>query len=70
MIQKILIEEGIIGREVECAVLGNEDVIASGIGEVLPADDYYSYDAKYNNADSITQILLKMWTQKIVEEIS
>ena len=66
---KILIEEGIIGREVECAVLGNEDVIASGIGEVLPADDYYSYDAKYNNADSITQIPTKNVDGKIVEEI-
>lgn len=66
---KILIEEGIIGREVECAVLGNEDVIASGIGEVLPADDYYSYDAKYNNADSITQIPAKNVDEKIVEEI-
>lgn len=66
---KILIEEGIIGREVECAVLGNDDVIASGIGEVLPADDYYSYDAKYNNADSITQIPAKNVDEKIVEEI-
>lgn len=66
---KILIEEGIIGREVECAVLGNDDVIASGIGEVLPADDYYSYDAKYNNADSITEIPAKNVDQKIVEEI-
>lgn len=54
--KKILIEEGIIGREVECAVLGNEHVITSCIGEVKAADDFYSYDAKYNNEDSKTLI--------------
>lgn len=49
---KILIEEGIIGREVECAVLGNEDVMVSCVGEIKPAEDFYSYDAKYKNAES------------------
>lgn len=67
--KKILIEEGIIGREVECAVLGNEDVIASGIGEVLPADEYYSYEAKYNNSNSVTEIPAKNIDNKLVEEI-
>ena len=41
---KILVEEGIVGREVECAVLGNEEVIASCIGEVKSAEEFYSYD--------------------------
>ena len=54
--RKILIEEGIVGREVECAVLGNEDVISSCVGEVKSADEFYSYDAKYNNQDSKTLI--------------
>lgn len=54
--KKILIEEGIIGREVECAVLGNEEVIASCIGEVLSAEEFYSFDSKYNNSDSKTVI--------------
>ncbi len=49
---KILIEEGIIGKEVECAVLGNEEVIASCVGEIKPAEDFYSYDAKYRNEES------------------
>lgn len=49
---KILIEENINGREVECAVLGNEDVKASGVGEILPAEDFYTFDAKYKNAES------------------
>ena len=53
---KILIEEGIVGKEVECAVLGNEDVISSCVGEIKSADEFYSYDAKYNNENSKTLI--------------
>jgi len=44
---KILMEEFIPGREIECAVLGNEEPIASIPGEVIPSHDFYSYDAKY-----------------------
>lgn len=44
---KIIIEEFISGREIECAVLGNEEPIASVPGEVIPAHDFYSYNAKY-----------------------
>lgn len=49
---KILIEENIDGREVECAVLGNESVEASCVGEILPAEDFYTFDAKYKNVES------------------
>ncbi|HUC97781.1 MAG TPA: ATP-grasp domain-containing protein, partial [Candidatus Polarisedimenticolaceae bacterium] len=44
---KILIEEFIEGREIECSVLGNEDPIASVPGEIVTGHDFYSYDAKY-----------------------
>jgi D-alanine-D-alanine ligase len=44
---KIIIEEFIPGREIECAVLGNEEPAASVPGEIIPAHDFYSYDAKY-----------------------
>lgn len=44
---KILFEEYIRGREIECAVLGNDDPIASVPGEIIPAHEFYSYDAKY-----------------------
>lgn len=50
--KKILIEEFINAREIECAVLGNEDVKASCLGEILPAEDFYSFDAKYKNPNS------------------
>lgn len=51
---KILVEENIVGRELECAVLGGADAEASGVGEIMAADTFYSYEAKYNNADSKT----------------
>jgi len=44
---KIIIEEFIPGREIECAVLGNEYPAASVPGEIIPSHDFYSYDAKY-----------------------
>jgi D-alanine-D-alanine ligase len=44
---KILIEEFIEGREIECSVLGNDDPIASLPGEIVTGHDFYSYDAKY-----------------------
>jgi D-alanine-D-alanine ligase len=44
---KIIIEENIHGREIECAVLGNEEPVASVPGEVISSHDFYSYDAKY-----------------------
>lgn len=53
---KILVEETIIGRELECGVLGNEEVEASGVGEILAAAEFYDYDAKYNDAASKTVI--------------
>lgn len=53
---KVLIEEGIEGKEVECAVLGNEEVMASCIGEIKPAEEFYSFDAKYKKQESKTEI--------------
>ncbi len=61
---KILIEEEILGREVECAVLGNEDVKATCIGEILPAEEFYTFDAKYKNAQSRVVIPANIEKQK------
>ncbi|MBO5227874.1 MAG: D-alanine--D-alanine ligase [Lachnospiraceae bacterium] len=54
--RKILVEETIVGRELECAVLGGEECKASGIGEVVAAAEFYDYEAKYHNAESRTVI--------------
>ena len=50
--RKIVIEEGVGGkknkaREMECAVLGNDDPKASVAGEIVPCKEFYDYDAKY-----------------------
>ncbi|MFC0302401.1 D-alanine--D-alanine ligase [Virgibacillus soli] len=44
---KVVIEENITGREIECSVLGNEEPIASLPGEILPKTEFYSYESKY-----------------------
>ena len=45
--RKILVEETIVGREIECAVLGGTKVQASGVGEILAAADFYDYEATH-----------------------
>lgn len=50
--QRIVVEKGIRCRELETAVLGNQDITLGGIGEVLPAAEYYDYKSKYYDAAS------------------
>ncbi|MCB0393291.1 MAG: D-alanine--D-alanine ligase [Bdellovibrionales bacterium] len=45
--RKVIVEEAIVGREVEVSVLGNENPKASIVGEIIPQHEFYSYDAKY-----------------------
>ena len=56
--RKILVEEMIVGHEIECAVFGggNGEVIASGVGEILAAADFYDFEAKYYNEESRTVV--------------
>ena len=56
--RKILVEETIIGHEVECAVFGGglQEVKASGVGEIMAAAEFYDFDAKYYNAESKTVV--------------
>ncbi|MHB8513531.1 MAG: D-alanine--D-alanine ligase family protein [Actinomycetota bacterium] len=44
---KAIIEQAVIGRELECAVLGNDDPEASAVGEIISAHEFYDYEAKY-----------------------
>ncbi|MBQ6164082.1 MAG: D-alanine--D-alanine ligase [Clostridia bacterium] len=44
---KVIFEETIVGKEIECAVLGNDEPIVSVAGEIAPAAEFYDYDAKY-----------------------
>jgi D-alanine-D-alanine ligase len=47
---RVLIEEEIVGREIECSVLGNDDPQASTAGEIETSDGFYSYEKKYIDA--------------------
>lgn len=49
--RQVLIEESIVGREIECAILGNEELFASVPGEIIPRHSFYSYEAKYIDAE-------------------
>ncbi len=53
--RKVIVERGIVGREFECSVLGNEDPRASVPCEILPSRDFYDYEDKYllNKAQTI-----------------
>src|SRR5699024_3880645 len=48
---KIIIEETLVGREIEFSVLGNEEPIVSLPGEILPHTEFYSYESKYIDED-------------------
>ncbi|MEE8337989.1 MAG: D-alanine--D-alanine ligase family protein [Dehalococcoidia bacterium] len=54
--RKVMVEEEIEGREVECAVLGNADPRPSTLGEIRPHADFYTYDAKYD--DDATELIV------------
>jgi D-alanine-D-alanine ligase len=43
----VLVERGVVGRELECAVLGYREVAASAVGEIIPGNDFYDYEDKY-----------------------
>lgn len=53
---RVLIEESIVGREVECAVLGGDEPEASPVGEILAAAEFYDYNDKYESEESRTVI--------------
>ncbi|NLC43513.1 MAG: D-alanine--D-alanine ligase [Clostridiales bacterium] len=65
---KIIIEENIKGREIECSVLGNSNPRASLPGEILPQGDFYSYKAKYiDEKGALLEIPAKLPDDKVKE---
>ena len=65
--RKILIEEGAEDvREIECSILGNDDLRASVVGEVIPAREFYDYDSKY--IDKKTQLIVPADLSKAVSQ--
>ena len=66
---KVLIEEGLSARELEVALLGNSKVEASVVGEVAPESGFYSFDAKYIDADGAKLIVPADIPAELSEEI-
>lgn len=66
--RKIVIEKAISGRELECAILGNENPQASAVGEIISAGDFYDFDSKYNSAESMTIVPADI-PEEIADEI-
>jgi len=52
--QRILVEEGLEVREIECGIIGNSKLLTSEIGEVKYKSDWYDYDSKYYSNNKIT----------------
>lgn len=64
--QKVVVEHEIVGKEVECAVLGNgADLIASIPGQITPAEEFYDFDAKYKLGTSKLDIPAKISDEQI-----
>lgn len=66
---KILIEASLQGREIECAVLGNENPQASVVGEIIPTHTFYSYEAKYIDADGAKLAIPADLPQDIADKV-
>lgn len=63
---KIVLEEGIVGMEVEVAVMGNDHPVASVVGEVVPCNDFYDYEAKYLANESELHIPARLPEDKLI----
>jgi len=50
--RRIIIEEEIVGRELEIGMIGNADLTASAIGEIVAANEFYDYESKYQNSET------------------
>ena len=70
--RKIVIEQGVGGkkhkaRELEVAILGNDEPKASTVGEIIPAAEFYDYNAKYIDEGSVPVIPAKLSKKQIKE---
>ena len=66
---KVVVEQEIQGREIECSVLGNETPIASVPGEIIPKEGFYSYESKYIEEDGAVLIIPANLEPKTTEKI-
>lgn len=63
--RKVLVEEAINAREIEVAVLGNDKPKAAIPGEIIPANEFYDFEAKYSNVESKLMIPASLNDEKL-----
>ena len=70
--RKLLVEEAIDAREIECSVLGNDDPRASILGEIVPCNEFYDYSAKYldDRSELIIPADLPPETTRYIQELA
>lgn len=78
---KVLIEEMVVGRELEIGILGNEQIETSAVGEVVTSNNFYDFEAKYKNQnatsiqiparipDSVVE-RMSVWAKKVCKELN
>lgn len=66
---KAVVEQAVIGREVECSVLGNEHPEASIVGEIVPDRDFYDYDSKYSAASTTALYIPAPITDMVADRV-
>jgi len=63
----VVVEEAIVGREIEVAVIGNDDPFVSVPGEIIPGDEFYSYDDKYVNDTSVGLVPAPLTPEQVAD---
>lgn len=66
---KVLIEQAVVGDEIECSVLGNDFPVASLPGRVIPSHEFYSYDAKYIDEHGAALEIPAMLEEEVIAQI-
>lgn len=65
--RKVIVEEGIVGREIEMGVIGNDNIECSVAGELQIVEDFYSYESKYKNGNTTMVIPAELTTKQYTE---
>ncbi len=66
---KVLVEETIVGREIECAVLGNENPVTAIPGEIILGEEFFSYNDKYSSASKSSAQIPADLPQKVITQV-
>lgn len=65
--RKIIIEQGVVAREIEIGVMGNDEPVCSVVGEIVPKKEFYDYKAKYEDGDTALIIPAEITEQQYAD---